>query len=209
MSIRESYNKWSLQYDSNVNKTRDMEAQILRTSFATYKPENVLEIGCGTGKNTEWLVQKYKTVTSVDFSENMLAIAKAKVNAANVIFVHADITRPWKFVTQCYDLISFSLVLEHIENLHHIFDEAANALTNNGFIYISELHPFKQYSGSKARFETDLGTETLTCFTHHISEFTTAANNNGLQIVKIEEYFDDDIKKQLPRILTLLFQKKK
>ena len=111
-------------------------------------------------------------------------------------------------VKKKYDLISFSLVLEHIVNLDPIFKEAFNALKERGFIYIGELHPFKQYSGSKARFETPEGTETVTCYTHNITEFINTANNYGFELKKIEEHFDEEDKDGLPRILTLLFQKK-
>ena len=208
MNIKESYNKWALQYDSNINKTRDLEGKVLSFFLQKYVGENVLEIGCGTGKNTEWFVKNFNHVTSVDFSEEMLSLAKAKVDTDNVEFIHADITLPWTFVKHTYNLISFSLVLEHIQNLDHIFREANNALKDGGYIYVGEFHPFKQYSGSKARFETDEGIETVTCFTHHISEFVNAANKFDLQLIKIEEHFDDDDKNGLPRIVTLLFQKK-
>ena len=39
--------------------------------------DHCLELGCGTGKNSAWLVTK-GAVTAVDFSEGMLAIAKEK-----------------------------------------------------------------------------------------------------------------------------------
>lgn len=208
MGIKDSYNKWSLQYDTNVNKTRDLEGQSLRNMLQNHINMDVLEIGCGTGKNTEWFVKNFETVTAVDFSEEMLDVAKTKIKALNVEFILADITLPWRFVENKIDIISFSLVLEHIEDLNHIFNEANIALKPGGYIYIGELHPFKQYSGSKARFDTDEGEETVTCFTHHISEFINTAKSCNLNLVQLEEHFDDDDKTGLPRILTLLFQKK-
>ena len=208
MDIKDSYNKWSSQYDSNQNKTRDLEGEVLRETLKDYQSENLLEIGCGTGKNTEWFVKNYAQVTSVDFSENMLAVAKAKVKSTNVKFIQADITNAWTFVKYKYDLISFSLVLEHIVDLNHVFKEALNAVKDSGFIYIGELHPFKQYTGSKARFETGEGAETVTSFTHHITEFINAANRYGFELKKMSEHFDEEDKNGLPRILTLLFQKK-
>lgn len=212
MSIKESYNKWADQYDSNVNKTRDMEGEKLKLILAQHVINNawqsVLEIGCGTGKNTEWFVKHFEHVTSADFSEEMLAVAKAKINAVNVEFVCTDIIQPWTFLKQSYELVSFSLILEHIKNLEHIFQQANNALKDGGYLYIGELHPFKQYSGSKARFETTEGTETLISYTHHTSEFVNTAIKFGLQLIQIEEHFDEEDESGIPRILTLLFQKK-
>lgn len=130
--------------------------------------ENCLEIGYGTGKNTEFLVQIADKITAVDFSEEMLARAKQKIRYNKVKFVQADITGDWNFTPVIYDLITFSLVLEHIESLEPVFQQAADKLSPEGFLYFGELRPFKQYSGSKARFETDQGVQVLPCFLHHL-----------------------------------------
>jgi ubiquinone/menaquinone biosynthesis C-methylase UbiE len=129
MDVKQAYNIWADQYDSNSNKTRDLEAISLRTTLADLSIDNCLEIGCGTGKNTEWLVGKAKQVTAVDFSDEMLAKAKGKIKADNVQFVQADITESWAFAHKQYDLVTFSLVLEHIENLEDIFKKLSNVIT--------------------------------------------------------------------------------
>jgi len=144
----------------------------------------------------------------VDFSEEMLAKAKEKITAEKIQFIKADITAPWTFSQQGYDLVSFSLVLEHIEELDPVFKETTRSLKQGGYVYIGELHPFKQYSGSKARFDTENGQQVLDCFNHHITDFTSAAKNNGLVLIELNEYFDDDNRDEIPRILTLLLQKR-
>jgi predicted TPR repeat methyltransferase len=176
MDTKQAYDLWSKQYDTNANKTRDLEAKALRETLDRFIFENCLEIGCGTGKNTEWLLQKAKHITAVDLSEEMLARAKEKINSDKVKFLLADITKDWDFSTGKYDLISFSLVLEHIENLDHIFGEASKLLQRGGLIYIGELHPYKQYLGTKARFESEEGLQILDCYNHNISDFILSAN---------------------------------
>jgi ubiquinone/menaquinone biosynthesis C-methylase UbiE len=208
MSIRQAYNQWAEQYDTNNNKTRDAEATALRTMLQPVSFGNCLEIGCGTGKNTEWLLQKATLVTAVDFSEAMLTKASQKIKAAHVQFRQADITHPWNFGSNHYQLVTFSLVLEHIEHLEPILKEAAAALTPGGYVYIGELHPFKQYSGSKARFDTEAGRQVLQCYTHHVSDFIQAALKNKLQVINLKEHFDTADKTELPRIITILLQKK-
>lgn len=208
MDTQKAYNIWSEQYDTNENKTRDLEAAAIRKTLAEIHFNSCLEIGCGTGKNTDWLVTKAKQITAVDFSEEMLAKAKEKILSDKVNFIQADISESWKFTNQKFDLITFSLVLEHIENLDHIFSEASKVLDRDGYIYIGELHPFKQYSGSKARFETEKGTQILKCFNHHVSDFIQSAKKYGFDIADINEHFDDDDRNALPRVLTILFRKK-
>lgn len=207
MNVQNAYNEWAEQYDTNLNKTRDLEAQVLREQLGKLPFHSCLEIGCGTGKNTVWLASKAAHLLAVDFSEEMLTKAKEKINQPNVQFLQADITEPWHFAQQQFDLVSFSLVLEHIEDLTAIFKKVADCLNLHGHVYIAELHPFKQYSGSKARFETATGTQVVTCFTHHISDFVLAAKLAGLELVGLEEYFDDQDRNQIPRILQLLFKK--
>jgi ubiquinone/menaquinone biosynthesis C-methylase UbiE len=207
MDTRTAYNAWSEQYDSNENKTRDQEAQVLKTTLQDIDFKNVLEIGCGTGKNTSWLLTKAKKITAVDLSEEMLAKAKAKIVSDAVQFIQADITQQWSFAAKGYDLVTFSLILEHIQNLDQVFSELSKFLKEDGHVYIGELHPFKQYNGSKARFETASGTQVVTCYDHHISEFVQAAKKHGLIIADINEYFDNDDRSTIPRILTLLLKK--
>lgn len=207
MDVQEAYNSWSAQYDTNINKTRDLEAQALRSVLKERTFSACLEIGCGTGKNTLWLKDKAAEITAVDLSPEMLAKARGKISADHVKFVQADITQRWNFGIAYFDLVGFSLVLEHIENLGDIFAEASAALKPGGYVYVGELHPFKQYSGSKARFATETGEELVTCFTHHLSEFTQSAKKAGLGVEAIEEWFDDEDRSGLPRILTALFKK--
>ncbi len=207
MNTRQAYNIWSQQYDFNENKTRDLEAQALQETLHDINFKSCLEIGCGTGKNTAWLITKAKQVTAVDLSEEMLAKAKEKINNDIVEFIEADITVNWTFAKEKYELITFSLVLEHIQNLDHIFNEVGKYLVQGGHVYIGELHPFKQYAGSKARFETADGTQVVECFTHHLSEFIQTAKKYNLTLTTVKEYFDDGDTATIPRILVLIFTK--
>ncbi len=207
MNTEQAYSIWAEQYDTNDNKTRDLEAEALKETLANISFNNCLEVGCGTGKNTAWLIQKAEHITAIDFSSEMLAKAKEKITSGRVQFKQGDITKSWTFTNSLYDLISFSLVLEHISDLDHVFNEAANYLNHNGHIYIGELHPYKQYSGSKARFNAEDGLKVVECFTHNISDFTKTAKKYGLILVEVNEHFDNNNRQEIPRILTLLLKK--
>lgn len=153
MEVQKAYNAWAAQYDTNENKTRDLEAIALRAILKGISFNACLEIGCGTGKNTAWLLTKAEHVTAVDLSDEMLAKAQAKINTEKVQFHQADIMQEWKFADRPFDLATFSLVLEHIEDLDAIFQKLAKAIAPNGYVYVGELYPFKQYTGSKARLK--------------------------------------------------------
>ena len=207
MDISQAYNSWAEQYDTNINKTRDLEALALIENLSDIHFDSCLEIGCGTGKNTEWLITKSNKILAIDLSEEMLNKAQAKIKSDKVTFLKADLQKPWTFVTQKFELLIFSLVLEHIENLGPVFEKASNSVKSGGYVYIGELHPYKQYTGTKARFETAKGMNFVTCFNHHISDFISAAIKHGFAIVNLKEYFDDQDDNTIPRILTILFRK--
>lgn len=207
MNVEAAYNSWAEQYDTNENKTRDLEAVSLRKVLAGNQFNHCLEVGCGTGKNTEWLINICTQITAIDLSGGMLEKAKEKIQSDKVAFHIVDILKDWTFSKSKYDLVTFSLMLEHIEDLEAIFKKLTDVTEKGTKVYIGELHPFKQYAGSKARFETTTGTEVVTCFNHHITDFINAANNNGFKLLLLEEQFDEGERNQIPRILNLLFEK--
>lgn len=208
MNVVEAYDNWSGQYDTNENKTRDLEGISIRAALRCRKFHNCLEIGCGTGKNTEFLLSCSDSLVAVDLSDAMLAKAKQKNSSERVRFVRADINEEWKFTKgSMFDLATFSLVLEHIEDLNPIFNKLSSVMNIGATVYIGELHPFKQYSGTKARFEDANGLHVVQCYNHNISDFTNAAAKNGFRIADLQEHFDDDNRSGIPRILSLLLEK--
>lgn len=207
MSVKDAYNNWAEIYDSNQNATRDAEHIVLKSMLSGRQFNRSLEIGCGTGKNTAFLSSISGHVTAVDFSEQMLSKAKGKQYPSSVEFMLGDIQDEWSFASGTYDLITFSLVLEHIEHLAPVFEKANDVLSDGGIIYIGELHPYKQYAGSKARFETQAGVQVLECYIHQVSDFLQPALELGLTLHKIVEYKPEG--EPLPRILGLLLSKGK
>jgi len=207
MDIANAYNSWSAQYDTNDNKTRDLEVLSLLKILQGKSFKHCLEVGCGTGKNTAWLLTICDQITAIDLSKGMLDIAKNKIQSDRVNFIEVDITKDWTFAKDTYDLVTFSLMLEHIEDLDAVFQKLAKLSNTGTRVYIGELHPFKQYAGSKARFETESGIEVVTCFNHHVTDFIQAANASGFQLLQLDEQFDDADRSQIPRILNLLFEK--
>ena len=207
MDVKQAYKNWADQYDTNQNKTRDLEATALKETLAGINFNNCLEMGCGTGKNTSWLLTKAKHLTAIDLSDEMLAKAKDKIKDNKVDFIPFDIKNEWTFTNKSFDLVTFSLVLEHIENLNDIFRKTAGVIIPNGYVYIGELHPFKQYTGTKARFDSEEGQQIVNCYNHNISDFIQSAIKNDFEIVDINEHFDNNDRTTIPRILTILLKK--
>jgi len=205
MNIQDAYNEWSDSYDSDVNLTRDLDSKLTRELLADLHADSILELGCGTGKNTSFLSQIGTKIEAIDFSQGMIDKAKEKVKAENVTFSTMDITQPWKFTDTSFDLITCNLVLEHIQNLSFVFSEAGRVLKPNGQFFINELHPFRQYDGKKARFQRDAETVEVDAFTHHISDFIHAAETNQMKLLRLNEYWHEADTGKPPRIVSFLF----
>jgi ubiquinone/menaquinone biosynthesis C-methylase UbiE len=202
-----AYTEWAATYDSDRNRTRDLDQVSTRTVLSGRHERAILEIGCGTGKNTRLLSEIGDRVLAIDFSTGMLARAKAKGFAAHVTFAVADLTQPWPCADQSVNLIACNLVLEHIADLPFVFAEAARVLAPSGEMFVCELHPFKQYFGSKATFQRDQERIEPPAFVHHLSDFLDAAARADLTPTSVREWWDGDDHHAPPRLVSFLFAK--
>ena len=206
MTIKDAYTDWSATYDSDRNLTRDLDQRVARTELDRFRCKSILELGCGTGKNTPLLASIGEHVQALDFSAGMIEKARAKVMAPNVTFEIADITKRWPSKDQSFDLIVCNLVLEHIEHLNFIFAEGSRVLVKGGRFFTCELHPFRQYLGTQARFQRADSTKHIGAFTHHITDFTNAALGNGLMLKEMKEWWHEEDEGKSLRLISFLFE---
>lgn len=206
MTIQHAYTDWAATYDSDRNLTRDLDQRVARQELESFRCKSILELGCGTGKNTPLLASIGGHVHALDFSPGMIEKARAKVTSPNVTFEIADITKRWPSKDQLFDLIVCNLVLEHIEDLDFIFSEASRVLIKEGHFFISELHPFRQYLGTQARFQRADDTKLIKAFTHHTTDFTNAGLANGLVLKEMKEWWHEEDEGKAPRLISFLFE---
>lgn len=209
MTVRKAYGEWARTYDEDRNLTRDLDESVTREALGQRRYRSILELGCGTGKNTSQFVQMAERVVALDFSEAMIARAKAKLHSGQVLFAVADLTGPWPCADQSVSLVVCNLVLEHIADLEFIFAQANRVLAPNGQFFVSELHPFRQYQGKKATFQHKGGQSEIPAYVHHISDFLTAAEQAGFTLKRLgERWHEEDQRQGLPpRLVSFLFGK--
>ena len=203
--IIDKYNAWAHQYDYDINPTRDLDKSVTIESLSNIDFFKVLELGCGSGKNTEWLITKADKLVGLDFSKNMLDQARKKVKTDKVTFINTDLNENWPVNDNSFDLATINLTLEHIETLDHIFNSLFMKLTQGGKCFVCELHPIKQLSGSKARFEKNGDEIALDVFYHSELEYIESAEKAGFNLIVKKEWYDN--KKTVPRLISFLFEK--
>ncbi len=208
--VAAAYDRWYATYDSDRNATRDLDALVLRSAGLTLAGARVLELGCGTGKNTEWLVQQATSVVAVDFSAGMLSKARQRVTASNVQFAVQDVREPWPLDDGSVDWVIGNLVLEHVEQLDTVFREAARVLAPDGTLYCCELHPFRQWQGGQAQFVDTATGETVRvqAFVHTVSDYVNGGVRAGLVLQHVGEHVEAAAPATtLPRLLALWFRR--
>lgn len=139
-----TYDAMALAY-AEKNATNVWNAMYDRPNVIALIPDSnildILEVGCGPGVLTEWLVNQKYHVSAFDISPNLLKIAQNKIGSKANLFL-ADAAQPLTMIpSDSTDLIISSLVLHYIENWESLFMEFSRILRSDGSIVFSTHHP--------------------------------------------------------------------
>ena len=120
--------------------------RIIQMAAQSHQPKTILEVGCGTGKNIQSLLQVFPdaNITGLDLSSDMLAIAQKKFNREpRVNLLEQKFDRP---ITDdsgqipTYDLVLFSYALSMFNPGWDIaIDAARQQLSDHGVIAVVDF----------------------------------------------------------------------
>jgi len=135
------FNEYSVYYDllyKDKNYYQEVEYIInLFGKYSSSKPNNILDIGCGTGIHASILADKGYNVTGIDLSESMIKIAQ-KIKNKNLNFLFGD-ARSFKIEKKFDTVLSLFHVASYQttnEDLNLYFSNVSNHLIKNGlFIF--------------------------------------------------------------------------
>jgi protein-L-isoaspartate O-methyltransferase len=133
------YSKREVQRLSDQANTLD---EIIHGDSIFKNGSKILEIGCGTGSQTVIMAKKNSSChfTSIDITEESLEEAKKRIKKnkiTNVTFEKCDI-RKINYEKEYFDYIVICFVLEHISNIHIIFQNLRKVLKQKGKIMVIE-----------------------------------------------------------------------
>lgn len=206
--VARAYDAWASSYDADRNATRDLDAEVLREAPLDVSGRDLLEIGCGTGKNTAWLAARARRVEALDLSEGRLARARLRVSAPHVRFVRHDLRDAWLLPDASIDVVVGNLLLEHVEQLEPVFAQAARVLRPGGQLWLCELHPERQRRGGQAHFADPASGARVyvAAYRHTVSEYVNAGIAAGLVLRHLGEWTERSAPADAPpRLLSVLF----
>lgn len=209
-AVAEAYDRWAATYDADKNATRDLDALVMRRVALPLEGREVLELGCGTGKNTTFLAEKAKRVVAMDFSEGMIVRAHERIVMSNVQFLRHDVRDVWPVPSRSVDVVVGNLILEHVHDLAIVFFEAARVLRPGGHFFFCELHPYRQLLGGQAHFTDPRTGERVQVLAHihTVSEYINGGIEAGFAVRNLSEWTEDGASASTPpRLLSLLLER--
>ena len=150
---------------------------VLKVISKREKTENFLDIGCGTGELVRAVAKKGIRSYGVDFSENMIKIAKenAETEGINAEFIKSHF---FDFDFSEYDVISANGIIEYLspKELNIFFDKVGKELKEGrSFVFSSRNRLFNIFSVNKFT-EEELNKGNVNCLLNEAVKIVNSEN---------------------------------
>jgi ubiquinone/menaquinone biosynthesis C-methylase UbiE len=117
------------------------ERPAIRSLIGNPNGLRVLDVGCGSGVLSAWLVEQGARVVAADKSSTMLAATRNRLGERAAIH-QLDLSDPLPFEDGEFDLVVASLVLHYLEDWRDPLGEFWRVLSEGGRVVMSTHHPF-------------------------------------------------------------------
>lgn len=181
------YDAWSMTYDTDRNVLQMVDDALIIELLPTLIPNapiTLLDLGCGTGRNTQKLCAALppgSTLIAVDASPAMLEGAKKRVGKSDVVDIQWVNTPMEELGDIKVDAVVCTLVLEHVP-LGTFFGIVGGILKTGGWLYVSDMHP-DMGREAQANFVGSDGIRRIGTSTQYTIEDTiSAAEKAGLAL---------------------------
>src|SRR4051794_10354119 len=109
--------------------------------LAEIRGQRVLEIGCGAGPLSEWLVEQGARLTAIDVSPAMGQLAERRLGSRAGVF-QADLGSGLGFAAaESFDVVVASLVMHYLRDWDAALSEVRRVLAPSGRFLFSTHHP--------------------------------------------------------------------
>jgi SAM-dependent methyltransferase len=187
IATRDGYATWAAWYDEPGNQLIDLEQPVVQEILAGLPVGVALDAACGTGRHTAYLASLGHRVIGVDESPEMLAVARAKVPAAEL---HEGDLHDLPLADDSVDLVVCALALVHVPELGRAFAELVRVLRPGGRLVVSDSRGLIGDLGGPVLKRTPDGQYGyMRTWNRLTSEYLRAALPLGLELRRCEELF--------------------
>ena len=160
-------------YNENVSKfvndTQDVVFCATQDLFLSYLNEgdSILDLGCGSGRDTKYFLSKGYKVDATDGSEEICKVASdyTGINVKCLLFNELDEIDKYDGIWACASILHLDR-----DDLIDVFHRIARALKDNGILYTS--FKYSEFEGMRnGRYFTDFTIESFNEFQTNIPDF--------------------------------------
>jgi SAM-dependent methyltransferase len=162
---REAYDRLAAVWSATTDQG-PWNGYLERPAFRSLVPGDlagavVLDAGCGSGAQAEWLLDQGAEVIGIDLSPRMVEEAERRCGGRGRFFA-ADLAEPLPLEPASLDGVSSSLALHYLADWSVPLRSFASALRPGGWAIISLDHPFgPPLAGQRGGyFDTELVSDT-------------------------------------------------
>lgn len=107
-----------------------------------FASSSILDVGCGNGYLLKKLAKQAKKVVGIDYSKELVSIAKRHVhNFKNIRIQNVDIVDPLPFPDAMFDVVIANMVLQYVPTLETFALSARHVLKPGDLLIIIIDHP--------------------------------------------------------------------
>ncbi len=192
VDARSGYSEWAATYENAVPDLMDLDL-LERLKVPRWNGVALAaDLGCGSGRTGAWLRAKgVGAIDGVDLTPEMLAIAEKRALYRSLCQADAAATG---LANASYELVTVSLVDEHLAALEGLYAEAARIAAPAGLLVLVGYHPqFIMASGMPTHFNSARGEPiAIETHVHLLSDHVQAALAAGWQLAEMKEGLIDD-----------------
>jgi SAM-dependent methyltransferase len=187
LSPQEGYREWAATYEDVVLDLLDLRLLERIQSVRWNQLRDASDLACGTGRIGVWLRQQgVSAVDGVDLTAAMLERARAKGMYRRLFL--GDVLGTTPLETASYDLVTVSLVDEHLPDVRPLYREGARITHPDGYLVLVGYHPFFLMSGIPTHFNSASGEPvSIQCYVHLLSDHVQAALAAGWALLEMHE----------------------
>jgi ubiquinone/menaquinone biosynthesis C-methylase UbiE len=187
VSVQEGYALWAASYDQEKNGLIFVEERHVDRLLAQLPFTRVLDVGTGTGRHALKLARRGASVTAIDQSPEMLAVARqaALRDGLPIDFQLASLDDGLPFEARQFDLLISALMLSHLLNLAHALQEFARVLQVGGYLLMTDFHPVHTIYGWNTAFRRAGVKYRLPIMEHTRDDYLEAITASGLTILEV------------------------